>query len=556
MKNAQEYLLQSFDATQTVDGIEKMINQSKKRLAAIPAGFITDNAGAIGIFEGRYQEASYLHSTYTDYALSIGLEANFAVYSASVQTNLERSTFDSEKTFMSSFQASMNWGTILFDGNNNDIVTLLAGGCPNLLTDLNNIATLADAEQFVSNWGTHLITGVKLGGLLFITAKKEVVAATEKSSLTLQAKGAYNGMVSISTAISIATASGSNSDMENFERTCKAIGGDPDCAAAININDQASIDAWVNTCSALTVAGLSGTLEIADLAAPGPKALLKRFIALKLLKQSLDNPAVFSGSSVLQPYNENRVTCSIGDPNAPAIEGYKVITGGAACGSTGYLSGSYPAMAGDKIIGWIAGCHDIGVPAVSSEVLAAYAIAVHDPEDILDVQTNICYGSNAGAGGDSATAALAPGFTLVGGGCDALRTTESGKFITGSFPADDGKSWTATIWDYADPATNTILVVYVTGLRSKDPALSFVHNVVGASLAVQSQLMIVNSTKNPVYSGGGYVSHNGWGNLLQGSYPSALNKWTFSSTDLDGHVSQETMVAYAIYLTVTLNMQG
>src|SRR6185436_8175499 len=274
----------------------------------------------------------------------------------------------------------------------------------------------------------------------------------------------YSAITSISLAASAIHNVSRYTEVKSIAQKISAIGGDPVKALAINPANAETMLAWASSCNRNTIYTLSDSIEIYTLGEnPNAKEVLKKYIHLVMLRESLIHPMLYMATRPIKKYNQNQITIT------PGSNEYKVLGGGATATmySSSYLGGSYPSVDDEgNVTGWTATCHDIEIEAKEdTDKITAYAIAVHDPENYLDMKLVKAKGSHTGIGGDEATATLPEGWQLTCGGCRSNNLAGGIKFITASYPADKN-NWHARISDYKTPVqgTNVELTSYIIGI--------------------------------------------------------------------------------------------
>ncbi len=177
----------------------------------------------------------------------------FSIYSANVSVGLKSSTsIDFSKYGKSgflncySYAEYKNYQVIDF-GNTADLSNILTDSFKTLINKEGSYAILTNeqiAEYILSNYGTHLILGVKTGGRLdyyYSFATNNTKAAIDfKNEITANALGGVAGIISASTNNSLSTEfnlSLSKGDTEN-RSSFVIYGGSTDGITASNIGDK------------------------------------------------------------------------------------------------------------------------------------------------------------------------------------------------------------------------------------------------------------------------------------------------------------------------------
>lgn len=564
-------------ASTPADFILKSFNAFNPRIAGAPNeivnnlnGYLKKPIAAADIIEqsssqqftGTMDKSSSAEETQSKYAQSVGLSASYGVFSGSVQVNATQEHFRSSTAYHLGYDAKVDCGSVYFHQQDNPeaIRQYLSD---DLLNALNAIKDMNGAAAFTSEYGTHLIISVLLGGELYISAQANTTSESRKSTLGITAEAKYSsGLNSVSAVVSATQDLSNNCKSDSFGATIYTVGGDATKAAHIDANNPTTSTAWSDSCNAGTVRGIGATKEFWELATNSTaKQTLQLYVQLQCLIQSINSPSFFSVTIPCQPFVENGIT-------AQAEKGYKVISGGASIedgtdGKNGsnFLLSSYPDYQNNVIAGWRAVSHDIGVAAnPATDSITAYAIAIYDPANLLKVSVGLAHGTVSGGGPDTATASVDSGAHLTGGGVQSAAVQGSSiyrKFLVQTFPGqgDQGgwnNSWTGKIWDYVQGAANIQLTVYAIGLASTSEHLAITSIITTES---QSNVEYGNvQVSNPAIAGGGakVTLLGGDGNLLKQCYPSSPTTWTEYNKDTAGNVSTADAAGYAIQLTANL----
>jgi vibriolysin len=240
---------------------------------------------------------------------------------------------------------------------------------------------------------------------------------------------------------------------------------------------------------------------------------------------------IFSATSGVAAHPSVQVT-------VPA--GYKIIGGGAFdhwTGAGSLLTASCPL----NVNTWYAAGkdHEVSAPAT----ISAYAIALHDPNNVWDV--TIKQETSSPAAHPQAVAVLPDGFVLTGGGA-FVHWNGAGNLLTASFPNSD-KSWEVRSKDHdiSDPAQITS---YAIGIRPKPGQKRVQHLIKNATggVAPHPTAHVALDPGWALSGGGAFDNWNGAGNMLTASYPSGIS-WIGSGKD---HIesSPAAITAYVIGL--------
>jgi hypothetical protein len=250
---------------------------------------------------------------------------------------------------------------------------------------------------------------------------------------------------------------------------------------------------------------------------------------------------------------ESQATCTLVVPR-----GYKVVSGGACVGATSgnLLWRSYPVVVGERYA-WQADSTD----AVDSKPaqLEIAVVALYDPNDEWDVKVFRAYAA-ASQACQSASAVVAEGYSLTGGGAEICHTGSSApdavkrasaSFLMSSYPDFDKRQWTASSYWHL---TNDIhqLRVYAIGVRRVDG----VPLDVACLSATSAGGLQCDVSRAP---GGGYVLVGGGAKVnvekehfLLASFPNIDTSTRFEATSWRAHSSEHksklpaTLTAFAI----------
>jgi len=504
-------------------------------------------------FEKDYHNQQSSQSAYAESAQSFGLSGSFGPYSGSCQANHKQERESASEEINGILTAYADSGTVAFKGDHNKIRQSLDTG---VLEKLDNINSFESAEAFTKEYGTHLVTSVRLGGLLTLVVKIMSRSLSEKQELAVQAEAAYSGVGSMEATASASQKVATMSSTKSMNVHLRVIGGSPETATAANMDHPDTIAAWAKTCDENSVSGLHEALELYKLAA-GAQArdTLKAYLDLCLLKHSVENPVIFSN---MVPINKTRYN----SVSVPVDGGYKIISGGAWLAEYGsdFLTGSYPDFSGGVINSWQAASHDCMEESTDRSELVGYAIGVHDPTDLLSVYCGSANGSNHDWGGDTATKTLEGGYVLTGGGCQLNTDQPMARYLTGSYPTcvngDTYNGWVADGRDYVNPSVAQ-LKAWAIGIRLKNASdyLTLSHRVIkkeGGNDSHGTSLAVLGGQAG-LAGGGVQLSDNGE-NLVHASFPATQSNqmgWQEYNGDLYARFHPVVATAYAITLEFT-----
>jgi len=551
-----DFLLKCFNALKpaVAEHPDKILDELKDHRRAALEKKDTTSSSAAQNFDESYSNQQSTQSAYAEAALSFGLSGSYGPYSGSCQASMQNERESASEEINGTLTAVASRGTLAFKSDKyTDIRAHLA---PELLEDLDKIDSFVAAEKFTNDYGTHLVTGVKLGGTLTLVVKVTSRSLSEKLKLATEVEAAYKGIGSMEATAKASKKVSEMSSAKSLSQRLQVMGGTLDSAASINMEDSTTIKAWVNTCGEESVSGLSSAVELYTLA-EGKEArkILKHYLDLCLLKHSIENPVVFSAMAPINEFEYNSLSTT-------ADKDYKIISGGAWLdkNSSDFLTASYPDFHNGVINAWQATSHDCKIKTASGSELVGYAIGVHDPAELLSVYCDSADGANPIVGADTAVQTLSSGYVLTGGGCQTSTNRNEPRYLTGSYPKClEGKtynSWVADGHDYGYESSAT-LKAWAIGIRLQDTTTNATisHRVIKQEGGLQSHgtSIAVLGGQASIAGGGVQLSENKE-NLIHASFPAMQSNqmgWQEFNGDLDNVVDQVVATAYAITLQLT-----
>lgn len=506
-------------------------------------------------FDSDISESNSYDSTQQHFAASVGLSGKYGFYSASVKASFETSSSLTTTNYNFGFRAVVDRGTVGFN-RATDVDTIRQYLLPALCQRLDAIATSADAAAFTAQYGTHIVTALSLGGMIYTSITADTEQSSSYTQMSLEVSAAYNGVSSIEATASVTQSLATNYSASQFAASVTAIGGDAGDAGNINPSAPDSYTNWMASCGTDTVRGIFSSLEFWQLAANSTAAgQLKNYLGLTMLAQSISNPTIFSLGVPTNPTQFNTARLVPGD-------GFKLIGGGAKVTDlSSWLNGCHPEPTGDPsaplstgIVAWTATCHDLDTEADPGNMLTVYGFAVYDPDDLMSVA--VAQLSQAPAAGRMDLGALCPSGTLSGGGVQTDLVPGQGKSLMASYPQGPTSDlprgyWGGVFTDYERPVVAGG-ASYCVGIGAA--GLSINATITEQSGDATSHGNTSISVSGCIGGGGAGVIDlpGGMGNFLRSSFPSRRDTWTEVNADLDGNVSPAVPLAYAIKLTATL----
>jgi hypothetical protein len=500
-------------------------------------------------FEGKYVSETSAQSIQTKFTLSTGVDAAYAEFSGSIQTEFSQDEYVRSTAFNSNYQATINLGTCSYQYR--DPTAILALMKPDFVSELNAIADFTGAAQFTDNWGTHLVTGVNLGGSLFIAIQDSTHDTSENMAISTSVQAAYKGAgSSISATADAAYSVETTSSTANVSQSVKTVGGSGILASQIDPADKQSFIAWANSCTDQSVSGFLSTRLIYELLPAGSLArtTLQSYCNLRLLAQSINHPTIVCNRQSLAA--GQIVSVSVAAPGP----GYKILSGGAGVPRTcsSFLIGSYPIVSSSGIGTWAASCHDSKTGASSSQYISVYAMVVYDPCDYLTISVSTGVGANTGGGASTASAPLpAAPAVLAGGGCNSSSNNAGIKFLISSYP--DAGQWKATSRDYISGAKNCTLTSYAVGVACSDARLVLSSQWFQGPVSSGHHDSSISNSGSPISGGGVWIEGGESGNnLVQEMIPATPTTWTEYNTDANGRGATYNAYAYSVCMKAEL----
>ena len=549
MSSPQEYLLSSYNVLTIQQPADIFYNSKSCTAADVPQDDVVTK-DSFQEFKGTYKSEYTAQTLQTTYTNSFGVEFEYAKVSGDAQTTYTSSKYTKTTSFNASYYCTVSCGVTSL--RNQDSADILGALKPDLVSELNGIASSAQAKDFTDRWGTHLITGVKLGGSLFIAIQADTNTETDKTAVDASVSASYkNAGSSINATASAAKSVTTTSTTVTVEQTTSTVGGSATAGFSIDCSDPSSFETWADSCSTQTVQALNSSVTFFSLLPQGSAArsTLERYVQLAMLAESLNHPAYLNATATLQPYKTFSVSV------APNEAGERILCGGAALSehSNSFLMGSYPNQNSDgDISSWSAASHDSGEAATGT--LTAYAFAVYDPHRLLTVTVKPGFSHSTASGGDEVGATVQG--LLVGGGTKSTAEGSSSiKLVYASYPSPaPGNSyyteWISRSCDYINKASDTTLTSYAIGLILPDGlsvSSTFTPNQTqpaefGDSIAVLPKSQFV--------CGGGFCLTfvDNAQNFPTASYPADLNSWRVTNVDGNGRHAKASTTAYAITL--------
>lgn len=407
---------------------------------------------------------------------------------------------------------------------------------PKFKADLES-SNVSPATLF-DTYGTHYTSSILLGGRASLSLYSQFKSQYSAETISADVSAAYKGIVaSFQTSGSFKYESKQSSETYISTTSLVLVGGNPLAT---------SMDAWkasvagapqfINFNTQASSSGLVPLHELLD--AKGPHATRRKQLEAALadyLRPPL-HLRIFAAASPLTQYPSVTVQT---EPQ------YKVLSGGAKAEWQGFgelLTASYPISNNQ----WAARAKD----AVQADkaVLTAYALAVYDPYDWLDVK--LVSATSASAQHPTAQVAVPTGYTLTGGGA-RVEYTGQGNYLTASYPSND-TTWAVASKDHltAGPATITAYAIGVKWAESqaKRPVLANSISSAASDPLSHPHASVSAPSATLLVGGGARDAGTGLGNMLDASHPADSTTWQASGKDHD-KASPGTITVYAVGVT-------
>lgn len=175
-------------------------------------------------------------------SLSAGIDEDYGAFSSSVSASYD---YDSTKT-------DEKWFALVYDGKETMQASFSKEDLSNNLSltssfkrDLND--KNYNAEQFLKDYGTHLISGIKIGGQIRYSCSAEYKNYTSSQSFSVDVKAKYSSACN-STAFDgqYSTDTSSTSNYISAERNISIYGGSSDGQSDVRGGD-GSYDTWLDS---------------------------------------------------------------------------------------------------------------------------------------------------------------------------------------------------------------------------------------------------------------------------------------------------------------------
>jgi hypothetical protein len=399
--------------------------------------------------------ATDLNEVYADSLLEMthsltveaGLKGSYGVASGSIESKFGFSESRTEKRHLMQlyyFSSAASYS----------ITKSKEGLKPLLDPDFKVALEKGNVDDLFKTYGTHLIVKMIVGGKAEYFCQSSDLSSISKKDFRVAAQAKYGSAGgSVEGSGSVESIDSKKQQLVSGSLRITTRGGDPKWA---NMLRDGSWSAWIDSIKTypafLGFDKHNGLMPIWDLAATDARKneIIKayRIRAAKALRTE-----ILSVTSDVTDHPEARVT-------VPA--GYKLVGGGARSNSTGsgnLLTASFPETPNT----WMAAGKDHN--AFDAASITAFAVAIHDPDDLWDVKI-----SKSVAGNDEPTPMrmqpVESGYVMVGGGAQVLWSGKGpGNLLFASY-AMDSNTWRGHSKAHGEDS-DAKLVAYAIGLKPK-----------------------------------------------------------------------------------------
>jgi MAC/Perforin domain len=462
----------------------------------------------------NYQEvyADSLLEIVNKLTVEAGLKGSYGGVSGSVDSKFSHTGERTEKKHLLQISfVSSNWSYNIAESNE--------GLKPLLDPRFRDALATGNVDDLFKTYGTHLIIKMIVGGRAEYYCQSADLSSLTERDFRVVAKAKYEQAGgSLEGTGGVGSIDSKKEQLVSGSINITTTGGDP--AEGIKLRDGAW-GAWVSSIAAnpgfLGFDKDNGLLPIWDLAATDARKneILRayRIKAAKALRTE-----ILSVTSEITGHPVARVT-------VPA--GYKLVGGGARDNWTGkegnFLTASFPETPNT----WMAAGkdHKEGSPAS----ITAFAVAIHDPDDLWDVKISK---SDAGNAEDTPMREqpVEKGYVMVGGGAQVLPNPE-GNLLFASYPKDSN-TWRGHSKQHWKES-HAKLVAYAIGLKSKLKEITVKSAIQqGQSNESTRPSATASVASDHVMTGGGAcILYKAPGVLLTESYPKDGQTWEGKGKD-------------------------
>jgi hypothetical protein len=447
-------------------------------------------------------------------SVAVGVSGSYGNFSGSVASKFGLNEERIEKRHLLHVSRVVAGSRVFIRGGRDGLKSALAA-------DFRTKLESAAPDQLFEDYGTHIITGIQMGGRADRFCQSADITTKTESDLRVAADASYQvarAGVDVNTTVT--------DEQRNLARqvtgsqSLTVIGGSSTSRENVETNKQDSWTSWASSCddepgflSLDLDSDDGGLVPIWELVADSARKALLHKTYRQLAAMSLRTHLMLATSP--QPAPHPDVTVEV--PN-----GYTMLSGGAFDDWSqpgNMLTASYPSSNN----AWRASGKDHRESSPAR--ITAYAIVTKDPENIWDV-AHFKSDLSAKVPHPSQNQSVGEGYKLIGGGA-YVDYRGNGNLLTASYP--DDQTWKCTSKDhmdgYNDPAQ---IQAFAIGLKCNVAGIEFDRyiNPNSGTDPTGYPVNTVTSRRNHVMVGGGAaVKTSGPGSLLTASYPKDTNTW-------------------------------
>jgi hypothetical protein len=412
---------------------------------------------------------------------------------------------------------------------------------PTFKDDLNSMPP----AEFYNTYGTHYTSSVLIGAKASFSVYSQFKKTFTEKTFKADLEAGYNSVVADFKTTGKFSYDSQHSG-ENYSSTTSLVLAGGDTSKDSMKDWQSTIQDFPEFIDFNTQAASSGLVPMYQLLPAGSARRKELETAIDDYLRPPLHTLIFAAASSETEFPSVKLR---------VLDGYKILSGGAKVdlpggGAGDLLTASYPISTNQ----WAAKAKDCW--QAGTTIVTAFALAVYDPYDWLDVKV---YSQESDPSQAPSASVGVPRvlpdsyYELTGGGAETTWDSGSGSYLTASYPTTDNAGnpvWFAASKDHLEPCSAT-MITYAIGVKWSAKAPGNPSQIVAEisqneSNPEQHPSVTVGAPGGTVMVGGGaYDSSHGAGNLLVQSYPADAETWSASGTD---HVaaSSGTLTAYAI----------
>jgi hypothetical protein len=452
------------------------------------------------------------YSYLTQQTADTGISGGYAGFAASVSTSFSE-TVTTEGT---NSLATYTQITQLYQ------LTIPVADRPKILTagfshDLYNM----EPQEFYSKYGAYFTSEVIVGGSMSSSVQTAATQTYDQATLAASAEASFNDGVSSGKLDSSYTYTNSNTKTTySCNNGIVMVGGD--LSLPLLPDGAIDVDGWKQTIpSTPQVVGWNSLTPMWELITDNEQRQSE-------LQGAIDAYFSAPNSYLLAPLTLKHFTASSDAGTGPESQevtvdpGYKILCGGASLaqdGNNNQFLNTSNVLVSDTPNQWAATAKS--VHNSTKATLTTHAIAVYDPNDLLDIQVFETI-SSGNVEHPQAKVTIGSSYVMVGGGATTTPTNTNGLMLTASYP-DSNTSWTGIAKDHENACPGTITVCAI-GIKWRNP-----NGKPTLSMEIVSNQSALSNAPTQTAGAGGYFTlvgggafdnyGSGYGNMLQDSYP-------------------------------------